>query len=193
MPRLKGRRSTRAPRAVATAAVRSTEPSSTTTTSRPGSNARSSSTTLAIATSSFSAGTMATRRSSAKPAMTPADAAVATVSDTDAHPRPEPEQVDDLPRAVRVRVLVEHALARAPAHLLRLRGIGEQLPVGVHRLVRRRGDAELALDVEPALESREWIRDDRGAGRRKLEETARRRRVDLGMRTPSHVQVDARG
>src|SRR5579864_2319460 len=80
MPRLNGSRSTRAPFAAATRDVRSDEPSSTTTMSRPGSNARSSSITRPIVCSSFSAGTIATRRSSPRRGSTVGGAAAATVS-----------------------------------------------------------------------------------------------------------------
>src|SRR5436305_10130893 len=65
MPRLKGRRTTWAPRSAAMPAVRSIEPSSTTTTSKPGSNARISSMTRPTVASSFRAGTIAMRLSSA--------------------------------------------------------------------------------------------------------------------------------
>src|SRR5439155_7943515 len=80
MPRLKGSRSTRAPFAAAAPDVPSTEPSSITTTSRPGSNARSSSITRATLCSSFNAGTIATRRGSRRRESTFGGAAVATVS-----------------------------------------------------------------------------------------------------------------
>src|SRR5437764_7406343 len=62
MPRLNGRRSTRAPWARATSAVRSAEPSSITTISKPASKARISSTTRPMQSSSLRAGTIATRR-----------------------------------------------------------------------------------------------------------------------------------
>src|SRR5579859_1758657 len=64
MPRLNGRRSTLAPLAAAASAVRSTEPSSTTTMSIRESNARSSSMTCGTVCSSLKAGTIATTRSS---------------------------------------------------------------------------------------------------------------------------------
>ena len=89
----------------------------------------------AASRSSFSAGTIATRRSSASPAGAPARRGSSTVSGTGRHRDAEPEQLEQPPRAVRVRVLVEHALARAPAHLLRLRRVGEQLAVRRDRLV----------------------------------------------------------
>ena len=50
-----------------------------------------------------------------------AGAAASTVSGTGGHRNVETEQLEELPRPVRVRVLVEHALARAAAELLGLR------------------------------------------------------------------------
>src|SRR5689334_3866410 len=63
---LKGRRNTCAPAAAATVAVPSTDPSSTTTMSSPGSNARISAMTRPTVCASLRAGTIATRRSSAR-------------------------------------------------------------------------------------------------------------------------------
>src|SRR5204862_7679302 len=57
-----------------------TEPSSTTTMARPGSKARSSSITRPMLCSSFSAGTIATRRSSRRRRSTVGGAALATIS-----------------------------------------------------------------------------------------------------------------
>src|SRR5438874_581215 len=142
MPRLKGRRSTRAPFAAATCDVASTEPSSTTTTSRPGSKARSSSITRPTLCSSFNAGTIAIRRSSRRRGSTVGGAALATVSltrrrvaseeDADAappggddavqrhdaggqreHPRVEEP---DAPAELEI-LLVEEELLREPAEL----------------------------------------------------------------------------
>src|ERR1700688_2507388 len=142
MPRLNGSRRTHAPIDLATAAVRSTEPSSTTTTSRPGSNARSSSMTAGSAPASFSAGTIATRRRSERAS---SGDPVTAVSGTGPRVLPETDQIEEAPRSVRIRVPVEHALTRPPAELLRLPRIGQQLSVDLHRLVRTGDDAQLAL------------------------------------------------
>src|SRR6266508_119521 len=164
MPRLKGRRTTCAPRSAATPAVRSVEPSSTTTMSKPGSKARISSITRPTVSPSFSAGTMAMRLSSP------------SWSATGAHRRTETDELEDLARAMRVRVLVEDSLARAPAHRLGRGRVGEQLAVGGERLVGRRHDPYLRADVEPALHPVVRVRDDRGTRRRELEGPAGRRR-----------------
>src|SRR5438105_9145177 len=133
MPRLNGSRSTVAPAAAAISGVRSTEPSATTTISKPGSKARMPSITSAIDASSFRAGTIAQRLSSA----------------ANGGSRAEPEQLEQPLRAALVGVLVEHSLARAPPELLRLGGIREQLPVRGDRLVRVVHDDELAARLEP--------------------------------------------
>src|SRR5438874_13717940 len=96
MPRLNGRRSTYAPFAAATREVPSTEPSSTMTMSNPGSNARSSSMTLAMVCSSVSAGAIATRRTSPRRGSTVGGAAAATVSLTRLRVASE-EDADTLP------------------------------------------------------------------------------------------------
>src|SRR5579862_432393 len=169
MPRLNGRRSTRAPFTCATAAVRSADPSSMTTTSMPGSNARSSSITCGTVCSSLNAGTIATRRNSVRPGSEAAGTSVTVASDTGAHGHPEAEKVEHTTRAMRVRVLVEDALARPAAELFRLAGVGEQLLVRGDRLVRIGDDAQL---VEPPLDARDRVGDDRGPGRRQLEQPA---------------------
>src|SRR2546421_343091 len=128
MPRLNGSRSTVAPAAAATSAVRSVEPSATTTTSKSGSNARISPITAPIAPSSFSAGTIAHRFRSAANSGSLA----------------QPEQLEQPLGAPLVGVLVEHALARASAELLPLRGIAQQLPVSGERLVGVVHDEQLA-------------------------------------------------
>src|SRR5882762_10023332 len=119
MPRLNGRRTTCAPCSAATSAVRSAEPSETTTTSRPGSNARSSSITRPMLRSSLYAGTIAIRRNAS------ADTRFLAKS----------EQLEQLPCAVAIRVLVEDAFARAAPHLLGLRRVPEQAAVRLHCLV----------------------------------------------------------
>src|SRR5918996_3549200 len=126
MPRLNGSRTTWAPAPAATAAVRSVEPSSTTTTSSPGSKARISRTTPPIAPSSLRAGTIATPRS-ARGGEPPAPG----LASSDVDDIPHPDQLEQPPRPVDVRVLVEHALARAGSHRLGRRRIVEQLTVGV--------------------------------------------------------------
>src|SRR5438105_4934124 len=176
MPRLNGSRITCAPAAAATSAVRSVEPSETTTTSSPESNARSSSSTRTMLRSSLKAGTIAILRNAARRA-SPATARSCTSVDTGGLGA-DADEVEQLLRAVAIGVLVEHALARAPSQLLRLRGIGEQLAVGRDRLVGVVDDDQLGPGLEPALEPVVRVRDDRGARRGELERTARRRRVD---------------
>src|SRR6476659_8561 len=180
MPRLNGSRSTWAPRSAATPAVRSTEPSSTTTMSKPGSNARISPITRPTVSSSFSAGTIAMRFSSP------------SWSATGAHRHTEADELENLARAMRIRVLVEDALPRAAPHRLGRAGIAEQLTVRGQRLVRGRDHLQLRADVEPALDAFVRVRDDRRTRRRELERAARRRRVDGRVRAPRHVEVDAR-
>src|SRR5690348_9647595 len=64
----------------------------------------------------------------------------------------EVEKIEHLPRAVAVGVLVEDALARPATHLLGLRGVVEQHPVGGNRLVGVGGHDQLAPRLEPALD-----------------------------------------
>src|SRR5262249_59101324 len=136
-------------RSAATPAVRSVEPSSTTTMSNPGSKARISSITRPTVSSSFSAGTIAMRSSSP------------SCSATSAHRRTQADELEDLARAVRVRVLVENAFARAASHRLGRAGIAQQLAIRRQRLLGGRGYAELRADVEPALDAVVRIRHDR--------------------------------
>ena len=72
---------------------------------------------------------MATRRSSASPAGAGAAVRSATgvrgASGTGRHRDAQVEQLEQPPGAMRVRMLVEDALARAPPHLLRLPRVGE--------------------------------------------------------------------
>src|SRR5262249_1881239 len=196
MPRLNGSRMTCAPRSAATPAVRSTDPSSTTTMSKPESNARSSSITRPTDASSLYAGTIASRFRSPRRASTAwsagAAGAAGASSATDAHRRPDSDEVEDLTRAVRVGVLVEHALTRAPAHRLRRARIVEQVAVGGERLVRIRDDAKLRPGLEPPLDPGVGVRDDRSTCRRELERTARRGRVHRRVRPTGDVEVDAR-
>src|SRR5712691_1104713 len=132
MPRLNGSRTTTAPAAAATSGVRSVEPSATTTTSKPGSNARISSTTRAIDASSFSAGTTAQRFSSA----------------ANGGPLAQAQELEQPLGPAPVGVLVEHALAGPLAELLGLARVAEQLPVGSERLVGVVHDDQLAAGLE---------------------------------------------
>src|SRR5712692_1664131 len=141
MPRLNGSWITCAPRSAATSAVRSREPSETTTMSKPGSKARSSSITRPMFRSSLKAGTIAIRRRDARRASGGAGEMTASV-DTGLHP--QPDQLEQPPRAVAVGVLVEDSLARATSQLLRLRRIVEQVAVGGDRLRRIVHDEQLA-------------------------------------------------
>src|SRR5580765_8686707 len=99
-----------------------------TTISRPGSNARISSITSAIASCSFSAGTIATRFSAIILGSSARGAASAT-SATNGLRNPDPEQLEQAPRAVDVRVLIECTLARGATHLLGAAGVVEELAV----------------------------------------------------------------
>src|SRR5690349_1028129 len=127
MPRLKGSVITCAPRDAATSAVRSVEPSETTTTSSPGSSAFSSSSTRPTFRSSLKAGTIAIRRTAAIGAA-PDEGALSTSVDTCLDSKAC--EFQQPPRAMAVGVLVEHALARPAAELLRLGGIVQQVAVG---------------------------------------------------------------
>src|SRR6266511_474768 len=194
MPRLNGRRTTYAPRSAATPAVRSVEPSSTTTISKPGSKARISSITRPTVSSSFRAGTIARRLSSASRARTASrgGAGTSASSATRRHRRRDAGALEDLQRPVRIGVLVQDALPRAPAHRLCPAGIVEQLPVRRERLVGGRGDAELGSGLEPPLDALLRIGDDRGAGGGELEWAARRRGIHRRVRAARDVEVDAR-
>ena len=90
---------------------------------------------------------------------------------------PQPEQCEQPARAVPVGVLVEHTLARAPAQLLGLRRVGEQLAIRVRRLLGVVDDDQLGARLEPALDAVVRVRDDRRARRCELERPARRRCV----------------
>src|SRR5438093_1260836 len=195
IPRLKGRRITWTPRSAATPAVRSVEPASTTAISKPGSNAWISSITWPTDASSLKAGTIARRFNSPSRASTsrPAGAAggAGASSATRAHWGSDADEVEDLSRAVRIRVLVEHSLAGATSHRFGRSRVVQQLAVRRERLVGVRDDAQLGARFEPALDSLVRIRDDRGTCRSELERATRRGRVQRGVRTASDVQVDA--
>src|SRR5919201_665746 len=194
IPRLKGRRTTWAPCRAATDAVSSADASSTTTTSMPGSKTRSSSITRPTFASSFSAGTIASRRSPCRRSTTDAAGGAGAVANsaTDGDRRREADQVEDLPRAMRVRVLVEHALARPPPHLLRRGRVGEQLAVRRERLVGARDDAQLRARLEPPLHACDRRGDDGRSGGGELERPCRRGGEHCGVRPPRDVQVDPR-
>src|SRR5580765_610514 len=194
MPRLKGRRSTCAPRSAAIPAVRSVEPSSTTTMSNPGSNAWISSITRPTLPSSFSAGTMAMRFSSPSCASTASRGGEGTAasSATGCHRCAEPDELEDLASAVSVGVLIEHAFPGTSPHGFRSARIGEELSIRGQRLVGRRDDPQLGADVEPALDPLVRVRHDRRPRSSELEWPARRRRVDGRMRAPCDVEVDPR-
>src|SRR5579884_3994449 len=187
MPRLNGRLSTCAPRAAATSAVRSVDPSETTTRSSPGSSARSSSRTRPTFASSLKAGTIATRRSAASGG---AAAAGEPATSVDTRPHPQADQLEQTAGAVSVGVLVQHPLARAAAERLRLRRVGEQLAVGGGRLRGVAHDDELLARLEPALDPRGRVGDDRGAAGGELERPRRGGRVDGRVRAPGDAEVD---
>src|SRR5205085_7624181 len=134
------------------------------TISKPGSNARISSITRATLSSSFSAGTIATRRSGERRSRRPSrSAASCTSSATNPHggSRPDSDEVEEAARAVGVRVLVERPFARAAPELLCCAGIGEQVLIGADGPVRVLDDEELAPGLEPPLDPGVGIRDDR--------------------------------
>src|SRR6266516_3106276 len=195
IPRLKGRRITWTPRSAATPAVRSVEPSSTTAISKPGSKARISSITWPTEASSLKAGTIASRFNSPSRASTSRAAGAASgagaSSATGAHRGSDADEVEDLSRAVRIGVLVEHALAGAASHRFRCSRVVQQLAVGRERFVGVRDDAQLGARIEPALDSLVRIRDDGGTRRGELERTTRRGRVQRRVRTARDVQIDA--
>src|SRR5215218_7594595 len=169
IPRLNGSRITCAPRASATSPVRSVEPSETTTTSSSESNARSSSRTRPMFRSSLKAGTIAIRLS---PARSGSCSTGRTPVSADTGLHAAAHELEQAPRAVPVGVLVEHALARASAHRLRLRRVVQQVDDRGGRLVG-------ILDHEER--------------RARLERPARRRRVDRRVRPPRDGEVDAGG
>src|SRR2546423_9034700 len=153
MPGLNGRRSPRAPGARATSPVRSAEPSSTTTISKPASKARISSTTRPMQSSSLRAGTIATRRRAASPSSAAGRGSVAASAtgglDRLRGLRAQPEEVEYAARAVRVGVLVERALAGAAPQLFRGRRVGEELAVKGRGRVLVSGDEQLLARLEP--------------------------------------------
>src|SRR5215218_7185475 len=190
IPRLNGSRITCAPRASATSPVRSVEPSETTTTSSSESNARSSSRTRPMFRSSLKAGTIAIRLS---PARSGSCSTGRTPVSADTGLHAAAHELEQAPRAVPVGVLVEHALARASAHRLRLRRVVQQVDDRGGRLVGILDHEELRARLEPALDAVVRVRDDRGARRGELERPARRRRVDRRVRPPRDAEVDAGG
>src|SRR5690349_20002674 len=75
--------------------------------------------------------------------------------------RSEPDHLEQLPRAMTVRVLVEHALSRTAAEFRRLSWIVEELAIGVDRLLGRGVCVELRSGFERALDHFVGIGDDR--------------------------------
>src|SRR5689334_16613274 len=197
MPTLNGRRRTVAPLRSATSAVPSVEASSTTTTSISGPTRTISSITVAIAPSSFHAGTTATSRALIRqprlpyergrvrgtgrfPALSgrrghvretwfPPRTRAERERCSYEHRRSEPEELEQPPCAMRVRVLVEDSLAGSSPQLLGLPGVGDELAVGVHGLLRALDDDELAPGLEPALDPGVRVRHDRRARGGQLE------------------------
>src|SRR5438445_7001246 len=145
MPRLKGRRRTYAPFSRAIFAVRSTEPSSTTTMSKRGSKARSSSMTRATDSSSLRAGTMARQRRSPRPGTSSArcSATSSAIRGDRLGLGADAEEIEQPFRAPRVGVLVEHALAGTAAELLGGGRVVEELAIVGERLVGVVGDEQL--------------------------------------------------
>src|ERR1700722_1496231 len=162
MPRLNGSLRTCAPLSAATSAVRSVEPSDTTTTSSPGSRSASSSSRSPMLRSSLSAGMSAMRRTCASGSTA---GATGSRSSTDTRVRPQADELEQAAGAVAVGVLVEDALARPTTHLLGLSGVVEQLAVGGDRLAGVPCEQELAARLEPALDPLVGARDDRRARR----------------------------
>src|SRR5256714_1177017 len=181
-----------APRSAAMPAVRSVEPSSTTTISNPGSNARISSITRPTDASSFSAGTIASRFSSPSCASTSPVGGTRTSASSAmrGHRRRGTDQIQDLPGAVGVRVLVEHTLAGTTSHRLCRPGIVQQLTVGGDGLLCGGHDTQLGAGLEPALDALVWIGDDRRARGCELERATGRRCVHGRVGTARDVQVD---
>ena len=77
---------------------------------------------------------------------------------------PQTDKCQQLPGAVAVGVLVEHALARTPAHFLRLAGIVQEIAVGGDGFGRIVHDEQFVARLEPALDPLDRIGHDRGAG-----------------------------
>src|SRR5689334_11124199 len=73
----------------------------------------------------------------------------------------------------------------------RVRGVVEEIPDRLRRLVGVARDEQLRPGLEPALDAVVGIRDDRRAARGQLEWTARRRGVDARVRAPGDAEVDA--
>src|SRR5207237_259145 len=160
------------PAAAAISAVRSTEPSATTTISKPGSKARMPSITSAIEASSFRAGTIAQRLSSA----------------ANRGSRAEPEQLEHPLRPPLVGVLVEAAPAARVAADVGAAERDVEVAHAVARLADERGqplapelvavaveeDVRLLLDRERSEERGVGAPEDRlDAAGAELEQTLR--------------------
>src|SRR4029079_2236744 len=194
MPRLKGRRTTTAPAATAAFVVSSLDPSSTTTTSIPGSKSWISETTAPIAASSSNAGTTATIRGLTRaPGRRPLGGWRLTEDVSHVHRRLELEEPQHQPGAVAVGVLVQDALSRAGAPRGGLARVVEEHVVRLERRLCVVHDEQLLTRLEPPLDPRVRVRDDRRAGRGELERPARRGALDRRVHAPGQVQVDAGG
>src|SRR5689334_15712909 len=188
MPRLNGSRSTCAPASSATAAVRSTEPSSTTTTSSPGSKARISAITRPTFPASLKAGTIAIRFMPKSFALTEGGATSAS-SATANRRLTKLDELEQPPGARDIGVLVQRTLPRAPRELLGGGRILEQVTVRLDRPGRVLDDEELLARLEPALDSGDRVRDDRSARHRELERPGGRRRVHCCVAPARDVQA----
>src|SRR5205085_5887380 len=129
----------------------------------PGSKAFSSSITRPTLASSFIAGTIASRFSDESPATCSAGGAASSSSAMRCHGggRTDPEQIQQPPRAVSIRVLVEDSRPRVATELLGCARVGEQLAVRADGFLRRTDDEQLASGLEPAVDPVVRIRDDR--------------------------------
>src|SRR5512132_3200279 len=154
MPRLKGSLRTCTPSRWATTAVRSVEPSSTTTIAKPGSKARISSITRATVGSSLKAGTIAIRRRRASCGSTVSTAGWASSATRQLRGvrNAKPDQLEELPRTSDICVLVKSSLARSPSELLPCGRVSQELAVDLLGLVGVLGDDQLPSGVEPALD-----------------------------------------
>ena len=110
-----------------------------------------------------------------------------------AHPGAEPDEFEQPPRAMRVRVLVEHSLSRARSHLLRLSRIRHELAVRRDSLFRGLDDDDLTSGLEPAVDALVRVRHDRRARRRELEGPRGRGARHGRVRPAGHVEVHSRG
>ena len=106
----------------------------------------------------------------------------------------EPEQLEQPPRTV-ARTCARRARARARARPSPppAPGSSSSSRYAASASVGVVDDDELAARLEPALDARVRVRDDRGAGRSELERPAGRRAGDGRVRAARDVEVDPRG